>query len=230
MYLVVLVLFTRPQMYVRVARSFLLGELMNFRLYYVEASMAFVRDLAWQSSCECTARKVLRMFFFSCVRVPVAKIGPCSRPWPTSHDTEHAVAAVSVPCFLLVHQAALSDVLLMNLWRSDLGRSVASNVRTIKVLCLRRSGMYPSKQQRRQKSSRVRRQQQASRARSTPTTRSAHPPHPSAHRTRPPRLVAALLATPLACSLISPGGALDRRSLTAHVCMWGCLHSIAVQQ
>eukprot|EP00903_Cladosiphon_okamuranus_P013705 g12761.t1 len=30
--------------------------------------------------------------------------------------------------------AALSDVLLMNLWRSDLGRSVASNVRTVKTL------------------------------------------------------------------------------------------------
>ncbi|CAM9385750.1 unnamed protein product [Ectocarpus sp. 6 AP-2014] len=30
--------------------------------------------------------------------------------------------------------AALSDVVLMNLWRSDLGRSVASNVRTIKTL------------------------------------------------------------------------------------------------
>ena len=108
----------------------------------------------------------------------------------------------------------------MNLWRSDLGRSVASNVRTIKVLCLRRGVMYPSKQQRRQKSSRVRRQHQASRACSTPTTRSVHPPHPSVHRTRPPRLVAALLAAPLACSLISPGGALNRRSLTAHVCMW----------
>lgn len=30
-------------------------------------------------------------------------------------------------------QTALSDVLLVNLWRSDLGRSVASNVRTVKV-------------------------------------------------------------------------------------------------
>lgn len=48
---------------------------------------------------------------------------------PTAHAYLYCVPFHFLPCF----QAALSDVLLVNLWRSDLGRNVASNVRTIKV-------------------------------------------------------------------------------------------------